>query len=79
MTMNSLNNFQKKPTAFAIQELLGLSTATTNKPTDHQMTTMEAASRMAYLNAHAAVAAAFMPHGLHGHHAHNLLQSGSGE
>ncbi|KAL5277441.1 VSX2 family protein [Megaselia abdita] len=55
---------------FGIQELLGLSDKqlpTTVTVTDHHHITM-AASRMAYLNAHAAVAAAF--HGQHHHHNH---------
>lgn len=94
-TVNNLNSTfftgGKKSTAFAIQELLGLSTNNMTEKTcedavnnatvaDHHHQMTMAASRMAYLNAHAAVAAAFLPHGLHGqHHHHNLLQSGSGE
>lgn len=69
-------NFPKK---FGIQELLGLSEKPV-VPDQHHITM--AASRMAYLNAHAAVAAAFLPHGIHGQHhhqqQHNLLQNCSG-
>lgn len=67
---------------FGIQDLLGLADKQLPATVDHHITM--AASRMAYLNAHAAVAAAFLPHGIHGqqqhnhHNHHNLLQSCSG-
>lgn len=71
-------NFQKK---FGIEELLGLPDKELPATlASHHHITM-AASRMAYLNAHAAVAAAFLPHGIHGQqqqHHHDLLQSCSG-
>lgn len=47
---------------------------------DHHQMTMHAASRMAYFNAHAAVAAAFMPHNMAGASPHlNFHSQASGE
>lgn len=92
--LNSQTMPQRSP--FAIQELLGLSESTrpsgavvppslypsvgqTPFSGDHHQMTM-AASRMAYFNAHAAVAAAFLPHNMGGAGGHLGFHSqGSGE